>query len=190
VDARLILRAALAVVVVAMLLAACGVEAQDQAQELDPESVPFDLLDPEAPGVSVPPMGNFFVIFLVEGGELIDATRAVRARPTVARALKVLERGPTSDEFAAGITTAIPPGSEIRRVTVRNHTAIVDVSERFEENVRGQEALALAQVVYTATGLEGVNRVRFRLEGEPTVVPRGNGTQTSRPVDRNDYPQP
>ncbi|MGH9026936.1 MAG: GerMN domain-containing protein [Acidimicrobiia bacterium] len=189
-DTRLIGRALVPLVLFAGFVSACGVEGQDEAQELDADSVPFDLLDPEAPIVTVPPMGNFFVIFLVDDNLLADATRAVRGRPTVARALRILERGPTSEEFAAGLSTAIPPGSEIQGVAVRNNTAIVDVSERFEENVRGQEVLALAQVVYMATGLEGVNRVRFRLEGEPTVVPRGNGTQTSRPVDRNDFPQP
>jgi spore germination protein GerM len=186
VDARLIVGVAISV----GLVAGCGVEAQDEAQQIDRESVPFDLLDPEAPQVTVPPEGNLFVVFLVDGEALVDVTRAVQARPTVARALRVLEGGPTGDEFARGLTTAIPPGSEIRRVIVRNDTAIVDVSERFEENVRGQEELALAQIVYTATGLEGVERVRFRLEGEPTVVPREDGTQTSGAVSRNDYPQP
>jgi Sporulation and spore germination len=183
-------RAATATVLV-LTAVGCGVEAEDSARQLDRESVPFDLLEPEVRDAPVLEEGNQFVIYLVDEETLFAVTRAVEARPTVDRALRALVRGPTGDEAAAGIGTAIPPGSEIRSVVVDGDTATFDLGGRFEENVRGQEARALAQVVYTSTGLEGgVTRIRFRLEGERIVVPRGDGTQTSRPVSRNDYPGP
>jgi spore germination protein GerM len=51
-----------------------------------------------------------------------------------------------------------------------------------------QQALGIAQFVYTATEIPGVERVRFRVGGQPAEVPRGDGTLSSRAVDRSDYP--
>jgi spore germination protein GerM len=38
-----------------------------------------------------------------------------------------------------------------------------------------------------ATGIPGVDRVRFEVDGEPAEIPRGDGTLTNRPVGRGDY---
>jgi spore germination protein GerM len=186
VDARV----AAAAVASVLLLGACGVEAQDQAQELDTDSVPFDLLESEAPLGPVLREGNTFTVYVLQEDSLVAVTRAVRKEPTVPRALRVLFRGITPEEAEVGQRSAIPPGSEVRRVIVRGDAAVVDLNSRFLENVPGDTALALGQVVYTATSLQGVTRIRFRVDGDRVTVPRGDGTLSSGAVSRNDYPGP
>jgi spore germination protein GerM len=175
-----------------LLLAACGIEPQDNAQELDSESVPFDLLEPEVAPPRELTEGNSFTIYVLQDESLVAVTRTIRNEPTVQRALQALFDGITQVEAEAGQRTAIPPDSAVRRVTIRGDTAIVDLNDQFYEDVlSGDDTLELAQVVYTATQLEGVTEVRFFREGEPvSSVPRGDFTVARGRVSRNDYPGP
>jgi spore germination protein GerM len=51
------------------------------------------------------------------------------------------------------------------------------------------QALGVAQIVYTLTGLPGIRRVRFVVDGQTSEVPRGDGTLSKQPVSRSDYPE-
>ena len=188
-DTRL---AAVVGTVALLVLTACGIEPQDSAQQLDAESVPFDLLEPE---VAPPPEleeGNSFTVFVLQDDSLVAVTRTIENEPTVKRALRVLFEGITPVEAEAGQRSAIPPDSEVRQVTIRGDTANVDLNSQFFEDVLfGDDTLELAQVVYTATSLEGVTEVRFFQEGERvSSVPRGDSTVARGKVSRNDYPGP
>jgi spore germination protein GerM len=70
--------------------------------------------------------------------------------------------------------------SERGRVTV-------DLSEQFVTLGGSAQLIALAELVYTATGRPGVGQVSFTLEGEPTQVPTGDGELSSDPLTRSDY---
>ncbi len=48
--------------------------------------------------------------------------------------------------------------------------------------------LAVAQIVSTATDIEGVGSVQLRIDGVPRVWPLGNGELTDRPLTQYDYP--
>ena len=188
-DARV---AAAVGVAALLLLTACGIEPQDESQEIDADSVPFDLLEDEAPAPErVLRQGNAFTVYVLQEDSLVAVTRAIEKRPTVARALRVLfEEGITPVEAQVGQRSAIPPGSEVRRVVVRGDVAVVDVTARFREGFGGDAELALAQVVWTATSLEGVTDIRLLVDGERVTVPRGDGTLVQGTVSRNDYPGP
>ncbi len=48
---------------------------------------------------------------------------------------------------------------------------------------------AVAQIVFTATELNGVSGVRLLVDGEQREWPRGDGSQTAAPLTRFDYPE-
>jgi spore germination protein GerM len=97
-------------------------------------------------------------------------------------------RSHDSAETNDGLTTAIGPDVTVESVHVTDGLATVALSgEGATQSAGSDRTLAIAQLVYTATAIPGVNRVRFEVGGKTTEVPRGDGTLTSKPVHRADY---
>jgi spore germination protein GerM len=100
-----------------------------------------------------------------------------------------LTRGPSPSEADAGLRSLLPPDVTIDHVRVNGRVVTVGLSGTGAVQPAGSvRALAIAQMVYTATAIPGVERVRFEVDGEPAEVPRGDGTLTNKPVGRSDYP--
>jgi spore germination protein GerM len=130
------------------------------------------------------------VVYLVDDERLVEVPRIRPRSPSTPELLSVLLDGPTPEEAAQGLRTLVPPDLEIRQVTVDDDVATIDLVGPLEQ-AQGSEnpSRGLAQIVYTVTQSNGVQRVRFALEGSPVEVPLGDGTLTRRPVSRSDYPQ-
>ena len=67
----------------------------------------------------------------------------------------------------------------VRSAEVARGRATVDLADSFVDLSGTDQRIALAELVYTATGRPGVGQVSFTLEGEPTEVPAA--TARSRP---------
>ena len=175
-----------------VLSAACGIPADERARALAAEEVPYGLLD-EAP-VAAPPATvqppaakvNVSVYFLA-GDHLQPVARAVSAPATPLRAVNALLGGPTECEAATGLRTAINPSTEATVTRSSPELVVVDLSTSFAAVPTQEQRLALAQIVFTATGVTGVTGVRFTLAGAPVEVPLPDGTLTSSPVDRDAF---
>ena len=63
----------------------------------------------------------------------------------------------------------------------------LDLSEQFTTVVGQRFIAAVAQIVYTATDLDGIEAVSFRVEGEDFPVNDENGAAQEEPVDRLDF---
>src|SRR5262249_13720249 len=98
-----------------------------------------------------------------------------------------LLQGPTREEAAVGMRSAIPSAAIRALSRVVNQTVVVDMRQPFTDVTGSEQKIALAQIVLTMTLLHGVKQVRFLLDGEPVSVPRANGTLTRTPVKRSDY---
>lgn len=113
----------------------------------------------------------------------VEGTRAVGAA-----ALRALLEGPTADERAAGLVTAVPAGTTLRGLSIADGVATVDLSRAFNEGGGSASMqLRVAQVVYTLTHFATVERVRFRVEGEVVNAIGGEGVIVDPPVDRADF---
>jgi hypothetical protein len=134
-----------------------------------------------APGLSDAPLVTVYFLDADEG-DLVAVARNldvlnVRPLPDLGPlALDLLlwgpgswDAGPLPEPVAtaeAGLTTAVPEGTELRSLEVADGVALVDLSAEFA----GASPEALAQVVFTATRLEGVAAVRFLIEGGPQYL--------------------
>jgi hypothetical protein len=180
---------ALAVVTALLVGAAgCGVPTHESAQKVEAKNVPYQLLDQDS-GVATPAAAGErdVPIFFARDGRLVAASRRLPASATLGRVLATLGDGPTSAEVSAGVRTALPAQSAVRRVSLAGGTATVDLARRFTTLSSSDQLLALAQIVYTLTARPGIGQVRFTLQGERTEVPRANGALTSNRVSRDDY---
>ncbi len=184
--------AALATVWTAVLgLAGCGIPPDKSATLAAPDSVPFDLLGqtPSVTATTLPfAQTEKATLFLVQGERLAAVQRELPAPVSVESVLEALVDGPTSTEVQLGLRTALltTPGL-VRSGGVSGGIATIDLGGPFTEIAGRDQIVALAQIVSTVTGLPGVGRVRFTLDGNPVGILRGDGAVTTETVSRDDY---
>lgn len=170
------------VVSVALLMTACGVPT-----DAAPEVISVDLGDPggieEATGARLAAVS----IYLVRDDRLVHVTRDLPSPARLSDVLESLVSGETGPEDRAGLRSSIPVGTELLGVTQDVTVATVDLTSDFAAVGGRQELLAVAQVVLTATGIEGVDAVRFELDGTQTAVPTSSGALADGPVTAADY---
>ena len=175
----------------AVILAGCGVPPDDKAILAAPDSVPFDLLG-RAPSITATTLPfaqtEKATLFLVQGERLAPVQRELPAPVSVASVLEALAAGPTTTEVQLGLRTALltTPGL-VKSGGVSGGIATIDLGQPFTEIAGRDQIVALAQIVSTVTGLPGVGRVRFTLDGNPVGILRGDGAVTTETVSRDDY---
>lgn len=176
-----------------LTVGACGVPSDHAARRVSAGAVPLDL-SPTTTASTTPPTTSEgraeVTIYLSRGGGsggLVAVSRRVTEPASLATALRALLEGPGRDELAAGLVTAINTETRLRSATARREVALVDLSQQFLEVPVQDEVLAVAQVVYTAAGVEGVRAVEFAVDGRVVEVPRDDGALTSEPVTPADY---
>ncbi|CCG03826.1 Putative Lipoprotein [Blastococcus saxobsidens DD2] len=163
-----------------LLLAGCGVEPQAAPQPL---TVPAP--QTSQPARSSDTAGLELTVYFVRGADLVPARRTVDFL-TPAEALDALVAGPTRAEVIAGLRTALAPQVLSVDVGLPGGITSVAVTTEFTGISGGNQLLAVAQVVWTLTGLEGTQQVRFLLDGVPVEVPTDTGL-TEAPVGRDNF---
>lgn len=127
-------------------------------------------------------------VYLLRDGKISPVRRSVQASPAAARAaLEALLDGPTTEERAGGLASAIPDGTTLLDVSLADGVATVDLSGAFDEGGGSASMLGrVAQVVATLTRIPTVERVAFRLDGEPAETIGGDGVVVDPPPGRAD----
>jgi spore germination protein GerM len=187
------MRRLLVALAVALLVTGCGVQEDAAPRQIDPQSVPFGLLDPtfEPPSttVAVGATSSPLRVWLVSDEDnLVAVPRQVAGSATVGKALDTLLAGASQAEANLRLTSALAAGTRLLDVSVAaDGTATVDLSRELLSVTGRRQIQALAQIVFTATEVPGVERVFFRFSGRARDVPRGDGQLTSAPLSRRDF---
>jgi spore germination protein GerM len=182
------------IILLAGLLASCGVATDDRA-------VPIDLGD-QPPGLvptststtlSVPDSEEIAVYFFDPEPEierLVDESRQAAPGVTVRSVVDALLAGTTEDEKENGLRSEIPEGTALlghqRRAT--NNVLVLNFNETFVELEGDAQSRAFAQIVYTVDDLEPGARIEFRVDGQPRGALTDTGETASRCVTVDDYP--
>ena len=178
----------MAVLVVGLALAGCGVSTQDRASVRPDDDVPFALLDPAAPTTTLPPGPAAVRVQLC----LHDGTRVIPVAATLESPVRLVDTA-----RALGRSDVAPPGSGlrsalsepglVRSVGLTAGVAGVDLSAAFTSLGADDQLVAIAQLVCTLTARPGVGQVGFSLDGVPIDLPRPDGSIAPGPVAREDY---
>jgi len=80
-----------------------------------------------------------------------------------------LAEGPDTE----GLRSPIPEGTVLRGISIKDNTAIVDLSREFLNNSGLDEVICRLSIVNTLTQFEGVDKVRLWIEGEDMKGPDG-----------------
>ncbi len=170
--------------VVALVLGACGIQ---------PDAAPRDLPEDErAVTIDVTPGGSDAVgesrIYLLGPGDEGLLRSVPREAPTRAGLLDVLLAGPNDDELAEGWSSVIPPGTRLISTRLQNQTYTINLSPEITELSGQSLAQAVAQIVYTASELDGVEAVQLRVENEELAWPTTASGSTTGPLQVYDFP--
>jgi hypothetical protein len=101
--------------------------------------------------------------------------------------LEQLAVGPSAQELADQLTTALPPEVELDVTEVEQGTVTVDIAGPVEIPSGAEGRLGVGQIVLTATSVPGVAAVRLAREGEPIDAPLPDGELTAQPLTAEDF---
>ncbi len=139
------------------------------------------------------PVAYFFVDDVGEeslGPRLVPVFRGSSGADTPQAAMAALLAGPTDDETAGlpAISSAIPVGTRLLGVTWENGVATVDLSGEYASG-GGSAAMfgRLAQVVYTLTRYQDIDRVTLVVDGAQVDTFSSEGIVLDGPQTRQDY---
>jgi hypothetical protein len=125
-------------------------------------------------------------VYLLREGKVSPVRRSIESTPAVARAaLTELLDGPTADERADGLSSAIPDGTTLQDISLADGVATVDLDGTFDDGGGSASMLGrVAQVVATLTRFPTIERVAFRIDGKPVEAIGGEGVVVDPPVGR------
>ena len=125
-------------------------------------------------------------VWFVRDGKLVVERRSHRMTVNVATAaLGELLSGPGR---GSGLATAIPDGTRLLGISIKNGVATVDLTSDYQAGGGSRSMqLRLGQVVYTLTQFPTVRTVRFQLDGAPVNVFSSEGIVLDKPVGRGAY---
>jgi spore germination protein GerM len=172
---------------VVLVLAGCGVSTQPRAEAVDDSSVPFGLLDPDAPPIvptSAPAGAEEVSLCFVADDNLVSVPRVLEPPVGLRDAIAALADLPADEE---PLRTAVSDAAMVGDIRLASGIARVDLRESISTLGADIQLLAVAQIVCTLTGRPGVGQVSFSVEGAPVDVPRADGSLVSEPVSRDDY---
>jgi germination protein M len=130
----------------------------------------------------------FYYESIPGGSGLVPVLREVpETKAVAAAAMAALLAGPTGDESGA-MSSAVPAGTRVLGLAVRDGVATVDLSSEFESGGGSASAtIRLGQVVYTLTQFSTIKSVVFQIEGRTVTVFGSEGIVLDGPVARADY---
>jgi germination protein M len=120
---------------------------------------------------------------------LVPTLRVVPKTSGVARAAMdaLLDSGTITDRYPQ-ISTAIPAGTKLLGITIKNGVATVDLSREFASGGGSASSfLRLGQVVYTVTQFSSVRSVLFQVEGQTVTTFGPEGIELQGPQTRADF---
>ncbi len=129
----------------------------------------------------------------VNGDGTVERKEVVRSVPKsttpLTASLESLLKGPNAEDKNKGYVSFIPSGTKLLSVSIKDGTALINVSEEFSFNQYGVDGYLaqLMQVVYTATAFNTIKNVRFFIEGEQSSYLGNDGVWIGSPLARTDF---
>jgi spore germination protein GerM len=175
--------------VAALFLAACGIPNDDGPRDI-PADAQGDLgLASEGNAGAA---GGAARIYLIGSS---TASKAAVLEPvardvsvTATAVMETLFTGPNAAELSSQMRSAIPVGTTLRSAVLRGGVLRVDASKELLQLSGDDLVDALAQIVFTASELDGVHAVRILIEGAEQQWPDGNGELQTAPLTTYDFP--
>ncbi|MDR1868106.1 MAG: GerMN domain-containing protein [Treponema sp.] len=143
---------------------------------------------PETP----PPQDITLYLSVFDGSETVRQVKMNRSVPRstmpLTESLRLLFRGPTTEEINRGVISFIPSGTTLVSASIRDGLATVNISEELQYNEYGVEGHinALQQIVWTVTEFPTVHAVQILIAGKRMDY-LSEGVWIGSPLDRDSF---
>jgi hypothetical protein len=175
-------------------LAGCGVPTGSAPERIAASDVPYGLAERATPTqapLSGQPAADDPRVYLVAADDrLVPKGRDVgqgSREERLGELLSSLAEGPTKEERAEQLATALQPGVELTVTEMDGTEVTIDIGGVEGTQSPEESRRAVGQIVLTATSLPGVEMVRLTTDGQRVDAPLPTGELTSRPLTADDY---
>ena len=127
-------------------------------------------------------------IYLVAPGDDRLLRSVPRQATTRSDLIEILLAGPNDTELANQYSSFIPPSTALISARIQGQVLTINLTGGIAELSGQNLAQAVAQIVYTASELEGIEAVQLRVDDVELAWPKANGETTSDPLRVYDYP--
>ena len=167
----------------------CGISADDGPRDIPAaDQVELGVGGDGNAGAAIGTARVYFLSPEVVGQAALLASVARDVAETPTELLLALLAGPNQTEQSNQFRTAIPVGTELIDARRQGFVLRVDLSDNVLE-LSGQVLIAaIAQIVFTASEIDGVRGVTILVAGADQQWPVGSGELRSRPLTVYDYP--
>ena len=179
---------------VALAVAGCGLSEDSGPQAIRTDELPADLLDPNtSTSTTLTGVTTTVTVYLIrgEGDEthLEPVTREVEDPTRAGERIDALLSPTTEQEQDDGLISSIPSDTALLGTELDEETdeLVIDLSGALFDVEATELAQAFAQIVWTVSEMEGVRRVRFRVDGEDFRAPNAEGIEQDGAVTTADY---
>lgn len=175
------------VVIAALAVAGCTIQ-EDSGPRIIPEDQRGQF-SAQPTGDEAAGSNRIFLLAPTAGDEEPKLRSVLRDVPNTPQAiLESLLAGVNADEQQSGLSSVLPDDLELLSARVLGRRLTIDVNDAMNELTAEALPLAVAQLVATASEIEGVENVRLQVNGENQVWPLGNRENTARLLTIYDYP--
>ena len=178
------IRTALIAAALPIVLAACGIQTDSAPREL-PEAERSLAIAGSSTGTDASGADRIYLVAPGEERLLRSVPRDAALREDL---INILLLGPNDDEIEAQFSSFIPPDTKLLSARSNGQILVLDLTSEISELTGQGLTQALAQIVYTATEIEGIEAVQLKVNGEDVAWPRPNGDTTTDPLRIYDYP--
>ncbi len=181
------MRALAGVIAAALVLLGCGVPLQDEPTPIEPQAIPSRLQSPRASTAAPSTAMTTVQVNFVRKNRLVSLAREVTGADLPEGVIRALTTGPTENEQADGITSALPPGITLTVAVVQGTTVGLELSGETGGRSATENVLAVGQIVLSLTALDTVDEVTFWRDGSPVEALLADGALTTKPLTAADY---
>ena len=173
------------IIALAMLVvASCGVPLDSSPRAITRTTIAGDEIPPTT---SASPGAAEVSVYFLREDRLEEVRYPVSGEPSLSAAVAFALASP-AEGSPAGLTTAVPPGTELRNSSVTDGVATLDLSSEINDISGENQKQAFAQIVFTALSIRGIDAVRFSIQGKAVDAPTDHGNLGQ--VTADDYDPP
>lgn len=177
-------RSRLALLTVVVTAAGCGIRPDAEPRTIAGAE---PVVGPEAGSESAAAGADR--IYLIGPGEERKLRSVAReAAGSTENLIEILLDGPNEAELEAQWTSLIPAGTRLLSSNRQGSILFLDLTAELMTLPTTAQPQALAQIVYTAAEVDGVDAVQITINGEPQQLPKADGQSTNGILRTYDYP--
>lgn len=167
-----------------IIISACGIQTDSAPRDLHEDERSLEIAGNSA-GTDASGADRIYLVAPGEARLLRSVPRDAALREDL---IKILLLGPNDQEIEDQFSSFIPTATQLLSARSNGQILILDLTGEISELTGQSLSQAIAQIVYTATEIDGIEAVQLKVNGAEVAWPMPNGDTTKDTLRIYDYP--